>query len=65
MWTEENPNPIFITKTLTPLKNDLIALTREYIDVLTWSYEDMPRLDPQVAMHHLIIKKSDKPMKQQ
>jgi len=29
---------------------------KKYIDVFAWSYEDMPGLDPQVAMHRLNIK---------
>ena len=44
---------------------DLISLIREYIDVFTWIYEDMPDLDPQVAMHHLNIKLDAKSVKQQ
>ena len=40
---------------------ELIVLVKEYIDVIAWNYEDMPGLDPQVAMHHLNVK----PIKQQ
>jgi len=43
----------------------LIVLVREYIDVFAWNYEDMPRLDQQVAMHRLNIKPDAKPVKQQ
>ena len=35
---------------------ELIALIREYIDIFAWNYEDMPSLDPQIAMHHLNIR---------
>ena len=38
---------------------------REYIDVFAWNYEDMPELDPQVAMHRLNINPEVKPVKQQ
>jgi len=38
---------------------------REYIDVFTWNYEDMPGLDLQVAMHCLNINPDEKPVKQQ
>ena len=38
---------------------------RDYIDVFAWNYEDMPRLDPQVAMHCLNINLETKPVKQQ
>ena len=37
---------------------------REYIDVFAWNYEDMPGLDPQIAMHRY-IKPDVKPVKQQ
>jgi len=40
-------------------------LIKEYIDIFAWSYEDMPGLDSQVAMHHLNIKLDVKPVKQQ
>jgi len=38
---------------------------REYIDAFTWNYEDMPGLDPQVAMHRLNINSDAKPVKLQ
>jgi len=38
---------------------------REYIDIFAWNYENMPGLDPQIAMHHLNIKPNVKPVKQQ
>ena len=46
-------------------KEELIVLVKEYIDVFAWNYEDMPGLDPQVAMHRLNIKPDAKPVKQQ
>jgi len=63
---EVNPKSIFISESLPPLeKEDLIHLIQEYIDIFTWNYEDMPGLDPQVAMHHLNINPDMKPVKQQ
>ena len=54
---QDHPKPIFISESLSLMeKEELIVLVREYIDVFTWNYEDMPGLDPQVAMHHLNIK---------
>ena len=38
---------------------------REYIDVFTWNYEDMPGLDSLVAMHRLNINSDAKSVKQQ
>jgi len=56
--------PIFISESLSPSeKEDLISLVREYIDVFAWNYEDMPGLDPRVAMHPLNINLDAKPVK--
>ena len=38
---------------------------QEYIDVFAWNYEDMPGLDPEVAIHHLNISLDVKLIKQQ
>ena len=66
MGDEANPKPIFISESLSPSKKgELIYLVREYIDVFAWNYEDMPGLDPQVAMHRLNINSDVKPVKQQ
>lgn len=66
METEENPKPIFISETLTTAeREDFVALIWEYIGIFTWSYKNMPGLDPQVTMHRLNIKKDAKLVKQQ
>jgi len=58
--------PIFISESISPSeKEDLISLGREYIDVFAWIYEDMPGLDPQVAMHRLNINPDAISVKQQ
>jgi len=63
---QKHPKLISISESLSPPeKQDLTALIKEYIDVFTWSYEDMPGLDPKVAMHYLNIKIDAKPVKQQ
>jgi len=60
-----NSKPIFIRESLSPSeKEDLISLVWEYIDVFAWNYEDMPGLDPQVAMHRLNINPDAKRVKQ-
>jgi len=46
-------------------KEEMIVLVKEYIDVFAWNYEDMPGLDPQVAMHRLNIRPDAKPVKLQ
>ena len=66
LGTEAEPKPIFISESLSPLeKEDLVSLVRECIDVFAWSYDDMPGLDPQIAMHRLNINPDAKPVKQQ
>ena len=61
---KDHPKPIFISKSLSPQeKEEYISLIREYIDVFAWSYEDMPGLDPEIAMHRLNIKPDAKPVK--
>src|SRR3954468_21405235 len=65
MGDEANSKPIYISDALSQYeKADLIALIKEYVDVFTWHYEDMPCLDPKVAMHRLNIKADAKPIKQ-
>jgi len=66
LGSQDHPKPISISKGLSLIeRQELIALVREYIDVFTWNYKDMPGLDPQIAMHWLNIKPDVKPMKQQ
>ena len=63
---DEGTKPIFIIKSLSPSEmEDLISLVWEYIDVFALIYENMPGLDPQVAMHRLNINSDGKPIKQQ
>jgi len=63
---QARPKLISISESLSPTeKQDLILLICEYVDVFTWSYEDMPNHNPQVAMHHLNSKLDAKPVKQQ
>ena len=65
MGDEVNPKHIFISESL-PLseKEGQIHLIQEYIDVFTWNYEDMPGLDPHVALHSLNINSDMRPVKQ-
>ena len=63
---QTHPKLISTSESLSPMeKKDLISLIWEYINVFAWSYEDMPSLDPQVAMHRLNIKPDVKPVKHQ
>ena len=66
LGSQDHPKPIFISESLSLTeKEELIVLVREYINVFAWNYEDMPGLNPQVAMHRLNIKPDVKPVEQQ
>jgi len=66
LGSQDHPKSIFISKGLSLTeREELIAFVREYIDVFAWYYEDMPGLDPQIAMHRLNNKSDVKPVKQQ
>ena len=34
-------------------RKDLKKLLTEFQEVFAWSYEDMPRIDPEIAQHHI------------
>ena len=66
LGSQDHPKSISISEgLLLTEREELIALIREYINVFAWNYEDMPGLDPQIAMHRLNIKSDVKPVKQQ
>ncbi|KAI5438127.1 hypothetical protein KIW84_024028 [Lathyrus oleraceus] len=46
------------------VKKGLIELLREYVDVFSWSYEDMPGLDTNIVQHFLPLKPECVPVKQ-
>ncbi|KAH6763350.1 hypothetical protein C2S52_020783 [Perilla frutescens var. hirtella] len=61
----DDPRPTYINALLTMEEGEsYVKLLREFKDVFTWSYKEMPRLDPKVAVHHLSIKKGARPVKQ-
>ena len=45
-------------------RSRLIDLLKSYLDVITWSYEDMLGLDPTIVQHHLPILPHARPVKQ-
>ncbi|GAU31576.1 hypothetical protein TSUD_53990 [Trifolium subterraneum] len=46
------------------VKERVIVLLREYVDIFAWSYQDMPGLDPEIVEHHLPLKPECSPVKQ-
>jgi len=65
LGTTDEPKPIFVS---TILNNEEVVqyeqLLREYKDVFAWGYQDMPGLDPSVAVHKLAVSEGVKPIKQ-
>ncbi|KAI5344520.1 hypothetical protein L3X38_012397 [Prunus dulcis] len=56
LGTVDDPKPIFVSASLTPQElEEYTLLLQEYQDVFAWSYQDMPGLDPNVAVHKLGI----------
>ena len=44
------------------MKQELVQFLRKSIDVITWSHEDMPGIDPSVITHRLNVYPSSKPI---
>ena len=63
--TSDDPRPIFISKNLSKeSKEGYHKFLSENKDVFVWSYEEMPGLDPMVAVHKLAVQKEVRPVKQ-
>ena len=61
----DQPREIRIGSSLSPNeRSGLIDLLRSYLDVFSWSYEDMPGLDPTIVQQHLPILPYARPVKQ-
>ena len=61
----EDLKPICVNANLSP--EEEIAYTellKEYNDVFTWTYKEMPGLDPKVVVHYLSIRHGVRPTKQ-
>jgi hypothetical protein len=63
--TPDDPRPVFISKHLsTKSKEEYKKFLPENRDVFALSYEEMPGLDPSIAMHRLAMQKNYPPVKQ-
>ena len=55
--------PIFISSQLTAQeKEQLVALLRRYVDVFSWTYDEMPSLDLGLVVHPLNLNPGNKPV---
>ena len=46
------------------VKNRLIQMLHDYVEIFVWSYEDMPWLATNIMVHYLPMKKGYSPIKQ-
>ena len=61
----QEPRPISISASLTEKeKSELVLLLKEFKDVFTQDYNEMPRLDPGLIAHTLNVDPQAKPMAQ-
>ncbi|XP_059289059.1 uncharacterized protein LOC132042550 [Lycium ferocissimum] len=64
LGTDEDPRPTYLSAFLTADEEDTyMEILKEYRDVFTWSYKEMPGLGPKVAVHHLAVKNGARPVK--
>ena len=52
----EQENPVKIRVNFPNMKDDLIALLKEFKEIFAWSYQDMLRLDTEIVIHRIPIK---------
>ncbi|XP_020596966.1 uncharacterized protein LOC110036780, partial [Phalaenopsis equestris] len=65
LGTEEHPRPTFISSLLDNEESaELVELLTEFKDCFAWSYDEMPGLSREVAVHKLGIDKDITPIKQ-
>ena len=43
-------------------KEQLVTLLKEYMDVFTWNYDEMPSLDPGLVVHTFNVDLGVKPL---
>ena len=57
LGSEEDSKEVKIGALLHPdMKSRLIELLKEYMDIFSWSYKDMPCLDTDIVEHHFPLK---------
>ena len=65
LGTEEDKKEIKVGANLEPsVKERLIQLLHDYVEIFAWSYEDMPGLDTDIVIHRLPIREDCPPVKQ-
>ncbi|XP_070040883.1 uncharacterized protein [Nicotiana tomentosiformis] len=65
LGTNEEPRPTYLSNLLeVDEESTYIELLKEFRDVFSWIYKEMPSLDPKVSVHHLAVKNGACPVKQ-
>ena len=65
MGSKEDPKEVNIGALLhSNVKSRLVELLKEYVDIFSWSYQDIPGLDTDIVEHHLPLKPECPPIKQ-
>ena len=65
LGTKEDGKEVKIGVNLDPsVKQRLIQMLRDYVEIFAWSYEDMPGLDTDIMAHRLPTKEDCPPVKQ-
>ena len=65
LGTEEDKKEVKVGANLEPsVKKRLTQLLHDYVEVFSWSYEDMPGLDTDIVVHRLLTKKDCPSVKQ-
>jgi hypothetical protein len=65
LGTLENPKEVKIGSTLSSEEQkELTKLLKEFPEVFTWSYEDMPKIDPDIVKHRISTLPEVKSVKQ-
>jgi hypothetical protein len=65
LGTEEEKKEVKIGTTLeASIKERLVKLLQEYVDVFAWSYQDMPGIDTDIVEHKLPLQPECPPVKQ-
>ena len=63
--TKEHPRMVNISKALTTKqRNKYTKLLKEYVDVFSWSYEDLKTYDTSIIQHKVPLKPNVKPFRQ-
>ena len=63
LGTEEDRKEVKIGANLeSSVKQRLIQMLRDYVEIFAWSYEDIPGLDTDIVVHHLPTKEDCPPV---